>query len=315
MSIDILAIGLPALADQMLTGRAPALGWTLHRPGPDGLPPPEVADRITAVAASGAVPVDARLIDALPALKIISVHAVGYDLTDVAHARSRGVVVTHTPDVLNDDVADLAILLALSVLRRLTVLDAYVRAGRWASDGPPPLSRSATGLRYGVLGLGRIGQAIARRLEPFAGDIAYHTRRPVADAPWRHVPDLVELARSVDVLIVIVPGGDATRGLVSAEVMEALGSTGVLVNVARGEVVDQDALIEALAAGRLGGAGLDVFADEPNVPRALIDNDRCVLTPHVASATVETRNAMAELMMANLEAVLADRPPVTPVPA
>lgn len=314
MSIDILAIGLPALADQMLTGRAPALGWTLHRPGPDGLPPPEVADRITAIAASGAVPVDARLIDALPALKIISVHAVGYDLTDVVHARSRGVVVTHTPDVLNDDVADLAILLTLSVLRRLTVLDAYVRAGRWAGEGPPPLSRSATGLRYGVLGLGRIGQAIARRLEPFAGDIAYHTRRPVADAPWRHVPDLVELARSVDVLIVIVPGGDATRGLVSAEVMEALGPTGVLVNVARGEVVDQDALIEALASGRLGAAGLDVFADEPSVPQALIDSDRCVLTPHVASATVETRNAMAELMMANLEAVLAERPPVTPVP-
>jgi len=315
MSIDILAIGLPALADQMLTERASALGWTLHRPGPDGLPSPEVADRIAAIAASGAVPVDARLIDALPALKIISVHAVGYDLTDVAHARLRGVVVTHTPDVLNDDVADLAILLALSVLRRLTVLDAYVRAGRWASEGPPPLSRSATGLRYGVLGLGRIGQAIARRLEPFAGDIAYHTRRPVADALWRHVPDLVELARSVDVLIVIVPGGDATRGLVSAEVMEALGPTGVLVNVARGEVVDQDALIEALASGRLGGAGLDVFADEPNAPQALIDSERCVLTPHVASATVETRNAMAELMMANLDAVLTDRPPVTPVTA
>ncbi|WP_395944154.1 2-hydroxyacid dehydrogenase [Brevundimonas sp.] len=314
MSIDILAIGLPALADKLLTECAPALGWTLHRPGPDGLPPPEVADRITAVAASGATTVDARLIDALPALKIISVHAVGYDLTDVAHARSRGVVVTHTPDVLNDDVADLAVLLALSVLRRLTVVDAYVRAGRWAAEGPPPLSRSATGLRYGVLGLGRIGQAIARRLEPFAGDIAYHTRRPVADAPWRHVPDLVALASAVDVLIVIVPGGDATRGLVSAEVLEALGPTGVLVNVARGEVVDQDALVAALAAGRLGGAGLDVFADEPNVPQALIDSDRCVLTPHVASATVQTRNAMAELMMSNLEAVLADRPPVTPVP-
>lgn len=314
MSIDILAIGLPALADKLLTERAPALGWTLHRPGPDGLPPPDVADRITAIAASGAVPVDARLIDALPALKIISVHAVGYDLTDVAHARSRGVVVTHTPDVLNDDVADLAILLTLSVLRRLTVLDAYVRAGRWAAEGPPSLSRSATGLSYGVLGLGRIGQAIARRLEPFAEDIAYHTRRPVVDVAWRHVPNLVDLARSVDVLIVIVPGGDATRGLVSAEVLEALGPTGVLVNVARGEVVDQNALIEALASGRLGGAGLDVFADEPNVPQALIDSDRCVLTPHVASATVETRNAMAELMIANLSAVLAGEPPVTPVP-
>ena len=141
MSIDILVIGLPALADDMLTHQAPDRGWTLHRPGPDGLPRPETAGRILAIAASGAVSVDARLIDALPALKIISVHAVGYDLTDVAHARSRGVVVTHTPDVLNDDVADLALLLALGTLRRLPAMDAYVRAGRWASEGPPPLSR------------------------------------------------------------------------------------------------------------------------------------------------------------------------------
>lgn len=314
MTIDILAIGLPALADKMLTQRAPGLGWTLHCPGPDGLPSPEVADRIVGVAASGAATVDARLIDALPALKIVSVHAVGYDLTDVAHARSRGVIVTHTPDVLNEDVADLALLLALGTLRRLPAMDAYVRAGRWVSDGPPPLSRSAAGLRYGLLGLGRIGQAIARRLEPFAGSLAYHTRNPVADAPWRHVPNLVDLATQVDVLIVIVPGGASTRGLVSAEVLEALGPTGVLINVARGEVVDQDALVAALTSGKLGGAGLDVFADEPNVPQALIDSDRCVLTPHVASATIETRNAMAELMMTNLEAVLADKPPVTPVP-
>jgi len=315
MSIDILVPGLPALADRLLTERAPSLGWTLHRLGPDGLPPPAVADRIVAVAAAGSVPVDARLIDALPALRIISVHAVGYDLVDVAHARSRGVIVTHTPDVLNEDVADMALLLVLGTLRRLPAMDAWVRAGRWASEGSPPLSHSASGLRYGLLGLGRIGQAIARRLAPFAGEIAYHTRRPVADAPWRHVPKLVDLAASVDVLVVIVPGGAATRGLVSAEVLEALGPTGVLINVARGEVVDQDALVAALTSGRLGGAGLDVFADEPNVPQALIDSDRCVLAPHVASATVETRTAMAELMIANLRAVLADEPPVTPVPA
>lgn len=314
MSIDILAIGLPALADKLLTERAPALGWTLHRPEADGLPPPDVADRIVAIAASGAVPVDAALIDALPKLKIISVHAVGYDLTDVAHARSRGVIVTHTPDVLNADVADLALLLTLGTLRRLPAMDAYVRAGRWVSNGPPALSRSATGLKYGLLGLGRIGQEIARRLTPFAGSLAYHTRRPVADAPWPHVPDLVDLAGQVDVLIVIVPGGASTRGLVSAPVLEALGPNGVLINVARGEVVDQDALVAALTSGKLGGAGLDVFADEPNVPQALIDSDRCVLTPHVASATVETRNAMAELMIANLEAVLAGQPPATPVP-
>nr|WP_314528498.1 NAD(P)-dependent oxidoreductase [uncultured Brevundimonas sp.] len=314
MSIDILVIGLPALADDMLTRQAPDRGWTLHRPGPDGLPRPETAGRILAIAASGAVSVDARLIDALPALKIISVHAVGYDLTDVAYARSRGVVVTHTPDVLNDDVADLALLLALGTLRRLPAMDAYVRAGRWASEGPPPLSRRAAGLRYGLLGLGRIGRAIAERLAPLAGEIAYHTRRPVADAPWRHVPDLVDLAAQVDVLVVIVPGGASTRGLVSSEVLKALGPDGVLVNVARGEVVDQDALVAALTSGALGGAGLDVFADEPNVPQALIDSDRCVLTPHVASATVQTREAMAELMIANLQAMLSDRPPISPVP-
>ncbi|WP_292019540.1 MULTISPECIES: NAD(P)-dependent oxidoreductase [unclassified Brevundimonas] len=314
MSIDILVIGLPALADDMLNRQAPERGWTLHRPGPDGLPAPEVAGRIVGVAASGAATVDARLIDALPALKIIAVHAVGYDLTDVAHARSRGVVVTHTPDVLNDDVADLALLLTLATLRRLPVMDAYVRTGRWASEGPPPLSRRASGLKYGLLGLGRIGRAIAERLAPLAGEIAYHTRRPVADAPWRHVPNLVDLAAQVDVLIVIVPGGASTRGLVSAEVLTALGPNGVLINVARGEVVDQDALVAALTSGRLGGAGLDVFADEPNAPQALIDSDRCVLTPHVASATVETRQAMAALMIANLEAVLSGRPPVSAVP-
>lgn len=314
MSHDILAIGLPGLADDLLTRRAPSLGWTVHRPGPDGLPAPDAAERITAIAAAGSSPVDARLIDALPNLKIISVHAVGYDLVDLAHARSSGIVVTHTPDVLNDDVADMALLLTLATLRRLPAMDAYVRAGRWAEEGPPPLSRTASGLRYGLLGLGRIGQAIASRLAPFAGKIAYHTRNPVAGAPWRHEPRLVDLAASVDVLIVIVPGGAATRGLVSAEILEALGPTGVLINVARGEVVDQTALVEALTHGRLGGAGLDVFVDEPNVPQALIDSDRCVLAPHVASATIETRTAMAERMIANLQAVFAGKPPVSPVP-
>nr|WP_314433456.1 2-hydroxyacid dehydrogenase [uncultured Brevundimonas sp.] len=314
MSQDILAIGLPDLADELLVRRAPSLGWTLHRPGPDGLPAPDAAERITAVAAAGSAPVDARLMDALPRLKIISVHAVGYDLVDLAHARSRGIVVTHTPDVLNDDVADMAVLLTLATLRRLPALDAYVRAGRWAAEGSPPLTRSASGLNYGLLGMGRIGRAIAERLAPFAGTIAYHTRTPVVDVPWRHEPRLINLAASVDVLIVIVPGGAATRGLVSAEVLEALGPSGVLINVARGEVVDQDTLVQALTSGRLGGAGLDVFTDEPHAPQALIDSDRCVLTPHVASATVETRTAMAERMIANLQAVFTGKPPVSPIP-
>ena len=315
MSIDILVLGVPALAERLLEQRAADRGWTLHRPGSDGLAPAEVAGRIVAVAASGGWPVDARLIDALPALKIVAVHAVGYDLVDVAHAQARGVVVTHTPAVLDDDVADVALGLVLSVLRGLPAADAYVRAGRWPGEGSPPLRRSASGLRYGVLGLGRIGTAIARRLAPLAGSLAYHTRRPVEDAPWRHEPDLLALARDVDVLVVAVPGGDATRGLVSAEVIEALGPQGVLINIARGEVVDQAALIAALREGRLGGAGLDVFDGEPHVPQALIDSDRTVLTPHMASATVEARTAMADLMIANLEAVLSGDAALTPVPS
>jgi hydroxypyruvate reductase len=314
MSIDILVLGVPALAEQLLQQRAAEHGWTLHRPGSDDPPPAEIAGRIVAVAASGGWTLDARLIDTLPALKIVAVHAVGYDLVDVAHARARGVVVAHTPQVMDDDVADVALGLVLSVLRGLTAADAYVRAGRWPGEGSLPLRRSASGLRYGVLGLGRIGTAIARRLSPLAGSIAYHTRRPVEDAPWRHEPDLLALARDVDVLVVAVPGGDATRGLVSAEVIEALGPQGVLINIARGEVVDQPALITALQEGRLGGAGLDVFDGEPEVPQALIDSDRTVLTPHMASATVEARTAMAELMIANLEAVLEGGAAPTPVP-
>ena len=315
MSIDILVLGVPALAERLLEQRAADRGWTLHRPESDGLAPAEVAGRIVAVAASGGWPVDARLIDALPALKIVAVHAVGYDLVDVAHAQARGVVVTHTPEVLDDDVADVALGLVLSVLRGLPAADAYVRARRWPSEGSLPLRRSASGLRYGVLGLGRIGTAIARRLAPLARSLAYHTRRPVEGAPWRHEPDLLALARDVDVLVVAVPGGDATRGLVSAEVIQALGPQGVLINIARGEVVDQAALIAALREGRLGGAGLDVFDGEPHVPQALIDSDRTVLTPHMASATVEARTAMADLMIANLEAVLSGDAALTPVPS
>ena len=209
----------------------------------------------------------------------------------------------------------MALGLVLSVLRGLPAADAYVRARRWPSEGSLPLRRSASGLRYGVLGLGRIGTAIARRLAPLARSLAYHTRRPVEGAPWRHEPDLLALARDVDVLVVAVPGGDATRGLVSAEVIEALGPQGVLINIARGEVVDQAALIAALREGRLGGAGLDVFDGEPHVPQALIDSDRTVLTPHMASATVEARTAMADLMIANLEAVLSGDAALTPVPS
>jgi len=300
--------GLPELAaEQLKTG-----SWTLHGPATDGSQPTDVP--IGAIVASGGTAVPNSLIDTLPELKIIAVHGVGYDRVDVAHARSRGVIVTNTPDVLSADVADLAVALTLSTLRRLPAAERWLRAGHWAAGGKFPLGRSATGLRYGILGLGRIGREIARRLEPFAGEIAYHNRRPVPDVQWRHAADPVALAASVDVLIVAVPGGAATQRLVDAPVLAALGPDGVLINIARGEVVDEDALIAALGEGRLGGAGLDVFAHEPQVPQALIDSDRCVLTPHIGSATVEARTAMAQLMITNLEAVLTGREPLTPVP-
>jgi len=306
---DILVLpGLPELAAERLE----AGPWTLHAPHADGSPPSGIS--ITGLVASGGTAVPNDLIDALPDLKIIAVHGVGYDKVDVAHARTKGVVVTNTPDVLSADVADLAVALTLSTLRRLPAAERWLRTGDWAAGGKFPLTRSATGLRYGILGLGRIGREIARRLEPFAGEIAYHSRKPVEGVVWRHAPDPVALAASVDVLIVAVPGGPATKGLVDARVLEALGSQGLLINIARGEVVDEAALIAALAESRLGGAGLDVFAHEPLVPKALLESDRCVLAPHIGSATLEARAAMAELVIANLRAVLADAPPPTPVP-
>jgi lactate dehydrogenase-like 2-hydroxyacid dehydrogenase len=306
---DILVLpGLPELAAERLkTGP-----WTLHASDPDGAPP--AGTEIVGLVASGGTAVPNSLIDALPDLKIIAVHGVGYDKVDVAHARSRGVEITNTPDVLSADVADLALALILSTLRDLPAAERWLRAGDWAAGHRFPLARRATGLSYGILGLGRIGREIARRLEPFAGEIAYHSRHPVEDSDWRYASDPVALAESVDVLVVAVPGGPATKGLVTTEVLDALGSNGVLINIARGEVVDEAALITALSEGRLGGAGLDVFAHEPVVPQALLDSDRCVLTPHIASATVEARTAMAQLVIDNLDTVLAGRAPLTPVP-
>lgn len=299
--------GLPELASERLkTGP-----WTLHAPDAHGQPP--VGVKIEALAASGGTAVPAELIDALPDLKIIAVHGVGYDKVDVAHAKARGVIVTNTPDVLSADVADLAVALTLNTLRDLSAAERWLRAGDWAMGRKFPLARRATGLKYGILGLGRIGREIARRLQPFAGEIAYHSRHPVDDVAWRYASDPVSLAGSVDVLVVAVPGGPATTGLVTAEVIAALGPDGVLINIARGEVIDEPALIAALTEGRLGGAGLDVFMNEPTVAQALIDSDRCVLTPHIASATVEARTAMADLMIANLEAVLNGKGAVTSV--
>jgi lactate dehydrogenase-like 2-hydroxyacid dehydrogenase len=274
-----------------------------HEPGPG----------ITAAITGGGEGIDAATIDACPDLKLIAVCAVGYDKTDVAHAHARGIAVTNTPDVLTDDVADLALALMLSVARKIPMHDHYVREGRWVREGTPPLTRKLTGQKIGILGLGRIGLAIAERVKPIAGEIAYYARSEKAGVDWRFFADPVALAEWADVLVVAVAGGKATAGLVSREVIAALGPEGVLINIARGSVVDEPALVEALVSGKLGGAGLDVFADEPHVPEALLGLESVVLLPHQGSATRETRAAMARLTLDNVEAFFAGKPLLTEV--
>ncbi len=272
-----------------------------------------VAPRVRAICGGGESKVPASLIAALPALEIISVFGVGYDGYDVPAARARKVPVTNTPDVLTDEVADMGIALMLSVARRIPQADKYVRAGLWPS-GPVPLARKVSGARLGIVGLGRIGQAIARRAEGFGMGVAYTTRTPRTDVTYRYYPSAVALASEVDFLMIITPGGAATKGLINADVLKALGPNGYLINVARGSVVDQTALIQALEQGLIAGAALDVFEDEPNVPEALRLRDNVVLTPHIASATWQTRRAMADLAFGNLQAHFAGQPLLTPVP-
>ena len=272
-----------------------------------------IAPRIRGIAASGESKLGAALMDRLPALEIVSVMGVGYDGIDVAAAKSRGVIVTHTPDVLNDDVADLAIGLMLSAARQLPAADRYVRAGSWAK-GPMPLARKMSGARLGLVGMGRIGQAIAQRALAFGMPVAYTSRNPRAGVPYRYCADAALLARESDFLVVITPGGAATRHLIDAKVLAALGRDGILVNVARGSVVDEAALIEALEQGVIAGAGLDVFEAEPNVPERLRALPHVVLAPHIGSATGQTRQAMADRAFANLRAHFDRQPLPSAVP-
>ncbi len=272
-----------------------------------------VAPQIRAIAASGESKVTAELMAQLPALELISVMGVGYDGIDVAAAKARGVTVTHTPNVLNDDVADLAIGLMLSAARQLPAADRYVREGRWPG-GPMPLARKMSGARLGIVGMGRIGQAIAHRATAFGMDIAYTARSAKADIAWRYLPSATALAAVSDFLVVITPGGAGTRKLINAEVLAALGPDGILVNVARGSVVDEAALIDALEKGLIGGAALDVFENEPQVPERLRALPHVVLVPHIGSATTSTRQAMADLAFGNLREHFAGRPLLTPVP-
>lgn len=271
------------------------------------------APRIRAIAGGGESQLTWELMSRLPALEMISVFGVGYDRYDVSAARERGIPLTNTPDVLTDDVADMGISLMLAVARRVPQADKYVRAGKWSS-GPMPLARKVTGARLGIVGLGRIGSAIARRAEGFGMSIAYTSRHQKSDSSYAYFSTPAELAAEVDFLIVITPGGEGTKGLINAEVLTALGIKGYLINVARGSVVDQAALITALQNGVIAGAALDVFENEPNVPAALCAMDNVVLTPHIASGTWQTRRAMADLAFGNLQAHFAGKPLLTPVP-
>lgn len=258
---------------------------------------------------------NATLIDGLPKLEIIALFGVGYDMVSAAYAGTRHVMVTNTPDVLTEEVADTAVGLLINTIRELPRAETWLRTGRWARDGVYRLSPLTLRDRsIGIHGLGRIGLAIARRLEAFGLPVAYHNRRPVPGVGYRYYPTLLELAAAVDTLISVVPGGPATEKVVNAEVLAALGTNGVFVNIGRGNTVDEPALAEALSNGTIAAAGLDVYADEPNVPQALLDAPNATLLPHVGSASAATRRAMADLVVDNLAAWFATGRPLTPVP-
>lgn len=253
-----------------------------------------------ALVTSAALGADAALLAALPKLRVISSFGVGLDQLDLAAAQARGIAVGYTPDVLNDCVADLAFGLMLDAGRGISAADRFVRRGEWPK-GQFPLMRKVSGARLGVVGMGRIGRAIAQRSNGFAMDVRYHTRRVVADLTWPHEPSLLELARWADFLVVITAGGAGTRHLIDAKVLDALGPEGFLINVARGTVIDEAALVRALVEKRIAGAGLDVYENEPQVPAELMALDNVVLVPHIASATRETRQAMADRVFDNLQ--------------
>jgi len=275
----------------------------------------EWAPKLRAIAMTGAhAPVDEAYMRKFPSLEIISSFGVGYDNIDAKAAARLGIVVTNTPGVLDDEVADTALGLLLMTVRRLPQAERYLRAGLWATKGGFPLSPSLRGRTVGILGLGRIGKAIAKRVSAFGLEVVYHGRRAQADVAYRHYSTLIDMAKAADVLIVVAPGGPATRHIINAEVLQALGPEGVLINISRGSLVDEKALIEALRTGQILAAGLDVFDNEPHVPKELIALDNTVLLPHVGSASVKTRRAMAECVVQNVFAWADGKAPLTPVP-
>lgn len=264
----------------------------------------------TALVTSARFGADAATIAAMPALKVISSFGVGLDAIDLDAARARGITVGYTPDVLNDCVADTAFALVMDVARRITASDRFVRRGDW-KKGQFPLATQVSGKQLGILGMGRIGRVIARRASGFDMEVRYHNRRQLDDVDYGYAASLKELAEWADFLVIASAGGAETRGLVSREILDALGPQGYLVNISRGTVVDEAALVAALQEKRIAGAGLDVFEDEPNVPEALFALDNVVLLPHLASNTHETRAAMARRVEDNLAAFLAGKPMIS----
>jgi lactate dehydrogenase-like 2-hydroxyacid dehydrogenase len=275
---------------------------------------PDVAGRIRAIAVTGLVPTNAAVLSRFPKLEIISSFGVGYDHIDAKTAAEHNIVVTNTPDVLTEEVADTALGLFIATAREFIKADRYLRSGLWLTQ-PYPLSvGSLRDRKVGMVGMGRIGQAIGRRLDASLVPVVYHSRNPAAGVSYKHYPNLIEMAKLVDTLIVITPGGPSTANLINAEVMSALGPRGIIVNVARGSVIDEPALIAALKSGTILAAGLDVFAQEPKVPDELRAMQNVVLLPHIGSASVVTRNAMDQLVVDNLKLWFTGKAPMTPIP-
>jgi lactate dehydrogenase-like 2-hydroxyacid dehydrogenase len=310
---DVLLLGPPKRV--VIDGLAAA--YTVHRL-PEQNPQAAlaaIAPRLRAIAVSSVTDrVDAAMMARMPRLEIVSTFGVGYDHIDAAFAGQHGVVVTNTPDVLTEEVADTAVGLLLCTAREFGQAERFVRAGKWLERGYPLSKATLRNRTVGMVGLGRIGKAIARRLDGMAVPVVYHARREACDVSYRYYASLIEMARAADVLMVIVPGGPATRNLINREVLEALGPDGILINMARGSVVDERSLIKALQDKTIMTAGLDVYANEPEVPAELLAMEHVVLFPHLGSASVYTRTQMDQLVVDNLLAWAAGKPPLTPVP-
>ena len=313
MAADILLVGnvTPRMEEQLAESFSPIRLDQIDDPTAYFK---DFGHHIKGIAAYSASGLSIKLLDAMPNLKIISCFGVGYDAVDIPYALKRNIIVTHTPNVLNKDVANSAIMLLLASSRHLVHDHNWVVSGKWVNEGNAPLARSIEGAKVGILGLGRIGEEIARKLAVFNCKISYHTRTPKTDLPYEYCDTAKALAEGCDYMIAILPGGAATKHIVDETVLNALGPEGTFINIARGSIVDEEALVDALKDGRLGYAALDVFENEPHVPEVLFDMSNVILLPHIGSATVETRIAMGDLTVQNLRDFFEKGQPATPVP-